>query len=79
MLAFAKAKVFALNMTGKKTRTFTSAFDTYTVVQQIGCGGTGTVFEVNDSEGQRLALKTVDATKTPRGEPRHIASALLVG
>jgi hypothetical protein len=47
-------------------RVFTSAFDDYTVIRQIGCGGSGTVFEVNDSDGQRWALKAIDGTKASR-------------
>src|SRR5580698_9839907 len=39
---------------------FDSGFETYTVVSQIGSGGSGTVFEVKNSQGQRLALKSVD-------------------
>jgi serine/threonine protein kinase len=48
------------------TKVFASAFDDYTVVRQIGCGGSGTVFEVKDSAGNRWALKAMDAAKSSR-------------
>ena len=47
-------------------KVFTSPFDDYTVVGQIGCGGSGTVFEVKDSAGNRWALKAIDGTKALR-------------
>lgn len=42
-----------------RSEVFTSGFDEYTVVEKKGSGGSGTVFEVQDSAGQRLALKTL--------------------
>jgi eukaryotic-like serine/threonine-protein kinase len=51
---------------GGRAKAFTSPFDDYTVVGQLGCGGSGTVFEVTDSAGNRWALKVIDATKASR-------------
>jgi hypothetical protein len=42
-------------------RIFRSAFDEYKFIEQRGCGGSGTVFEVQNSAGERLALKTLNA------------------
>jgi serine/threonine protein kinase len=52
-------------MAGKEAKVFTSPFEAYTVIRQIGCGGSGVVFEVRDSEGQHLALKVVDGSAVP--------------
>ena len=54
-------------MDGKKAKVFTSAFETYTSVKPpIGYGGCGTVFEVTDSDGVKLALKVVDGSRISR-------------
>jgi serine/threonine protein kinase len=53
-------------MSRKDPKIFDSGFDTYTVLQPLGSGGTGTVFEVRSSEGQRLALKVVDRSRVSR-------------
>ncbi len=58
----AKSKPTIVN---KLPKEFQTAFNTYTVVRQVGCGGAGTVFEVRTSEGQTLALKLLDRSKTP--------------
>jgi eukaryotic-like serine/threonine-protein kinase len=50
-----------------KAKVFESAFERYTAVQPpIGCGGSGTVYEVTDSDGVRLALKLVDGSRMSR-------------
>jgi eukaryotic-like serine/threonine-protein kinase len=51
---------------GGGAKVFASPFDDYTVVGQIGCGGSGTVFEVKDSAGNRWALKAMDSKKAVR-------------
>jgi serine/threonine protein kinase len=53
-------------MASKEAKVMAGAFDTYSVVHQIGCGGSGTVFEVEDSDGNRLALKLLDGSKVPK-------------
>jgi serine/threonine protein kinase len=53
-------------MGGKEPKVLASAFDTYTIVRQVGCGGSGTVFEVKDSDGKRLALKLLEASQAPK-------------
>src|SRR6266478_3648295 len=58
----AKSKPTIVN---KLPKEFQTAFNTYTVVRQVGCGGAGTVFEGRTSEGQTLALKLLDRSKTP--------------
>lgn len=50
----------------KAPKEFQTAFDTYTVVRQVGSGGSGTVFEVKTSDGQTQALKSLDSSKTPQ-------------
>jgi serine/threonine protein kinase len=44
-------------MPPKKLKRFEGSFDSYSVIRQIGIGGSGTVFEVTDSAGRSLALK----------------------
>jgi len=48
------------------SKAYKTAFDTYTVVRQVGSGGSGAVFLVTASDGQNLALKQLDRSKTPR-------------
>lgn len=45
----------------RRIRVFKSGFEEYTFVGQRGCGGSGIVFEVRDSSGQHLALKTLNS------------------
>jgi serine/threonine protein kinase len=53
-------------MSPKEPKVFDSGFETYTVVQQLGSGGAGTVYEVKASDGQRLALKALDRSRVSR-------------
>jgi serine/threonine protein kinase len=53
-------------MSPKEPKVFESGFETYTVVQQLGSGGAGTVYEVKASDGQRLALKALDRSRVSR-------------
>lgn len=55
-------------MNPKKGLTFETAFNSYTEKGQLGCGGTGVVYEVEDVEGRRYALKVVD----PRVDARKL-------
>ncbi len=48
----------------KKGTVLRNAFDTYTIQQQKGAGGSGVVYEVLDSEGSAFAIKILDPTKT---------------
>jgi hypothetical protein len=48
---------------GVDAKVFRSPFEAYTVVEQIGCGGSGVVFKAKNSEGQLLALKVLDRSK----------------
>jgi serine/threonine protein kinase len=50
----------------KAATVFETVFETYTVVRQVGSGGSGVVFLVKTSDGQDLALKVLDRSKTPR-------------
>lgn len=43
----------------KALREFRSTFTTYTVVRELGAGGSGVVYEVRDADGERLALKSL--------------------
>ena len=47
----------------KKITTFETLFDTYTKVQQIGEGGSGTVYKVKNSSDDTLALKYLPPDK----------------
>jgi serine/threonine protein kinase len=64
-------------MAAKNVRVFESGFDTYTTVQQIGSGGSGTVFEVRNSEGQRFALKVVSAKNVPTVKLKRFRNEIL--
>jgi serine/threonine protein kinase len=46
-------------MAKTQPKAFSGGFDKYTVVKPIGAGGSGTVFEVADLDGKRLALKVL--------------------
>jgi serine/threonine protein kinase len=48
----------------KKSTILKSAFDTYTIRDQIGAGGSGIVYAAYDSEGSVFAVKVLDPTKT---------------
>ena len=48
----------------RKGLTLKTFFDTYTIVEQIGEGGTGRVFAAEAADGKRVAIKTLDAAKT---------------
>lgn len=44
-------------MAEKRPKVFQSAFDTYTVIRQTGCGGSGTVLAVKDMEGRQPEVR----------------------
>jgi serine/threonine protein kinase len=48
----------------KQGSTLKNAFDTYTVQEQKGAGGSGVVYEVLNSEGSPFAIKILDPAKT---------------
>jgi serine/threonine protein kinase len=47
----------------KDRKTFKTAFDTYTELEQIGEGGSGRVFKVTDASSHVYAIKTLDPKK----------------
>jgi serine/threonine protein kinase len=47
-----------------KRRFFRTMFDEFTIVDQIGRGAVGTVYEVTDGSGQKRAVKALDHAKT---------------
>lgn len=51
-------------MPPKKQRIFSTAFREYTVIKNIGNGGSGSVFAVLDADGKEFALKLIDPSKT---------------
>jgi serine/threonine protein kinase len=51
-------------MAQKKTVAYESAFNRYELRDQIGSGGSGTVYKATDVEGERVAVKVIDPTKT---------------
>ena len=61
---------------GGGAKVFTSPFDDYEVVRQIGCGGAGIVFEVKDSAGSRLALKAMDGAKASRKKVKRFKNEI---
>jgi serine/threonine protein kinase len=60
----------------KAAKVFETAFETYTVVRQVGSGGSSVVFLVKTSEGQDLALKVLDRSKTPRQKVKRFQNEI---
>jgi serine/threonine protein kinase len=60
----------------KAATVFETAFETYTVVRQVGSGGSGIVFLVKTSDGQDLALKLLDRSKTPRKKVKRFQNEI---
>ncbi len=60
----------------KAAKVFETAFETYTVVRQVGSGGSGVVFLVKTSDGQDLALKVLDRSKTPRQKVKRFQNEI---
>jgi len=60
----------------KTATVFETAFETYTVVRQVGSGGSGIVFLVKTSDGQDLALKVLDRSKTPRKKVKRFQNEI---
>jgi len=50
----------------KKGEELKTAFDSYTVVGQVGAGGSGEVYEVRDSDGEPYAIKVLAPTRAGR-------------
>jgi serine/threonine protein kinase len=48
----------------RKPRVLATAFNEYTVIENIGNGGSGSVFSVSDADGKQFALKIIDPSKT---------------
>jgi serine/threonine protein kinase len=61
---------------GKTPKVFETAFDTYTVVRQVGSGGSGVVFLVTATDGQQHALKVLDRSKTPRQKVKRFQNEI---
>lgn len=61
---------------GKTPKVFETAFDTYTVVRQVGSGGSGVVFLVTATDGQQHALKVLDHSKTPRQKVKRFQNEI---
>lgn len=59
-----------------KPKVFETAFDTYTVVRQVGSGGSGVVFLVKNSDGNDLALKVLDRSKAPRQKVKRFQNEI---
>jgi serine/threonine protein kinase len=62
-------------MTGKP-KVFETAFDAYTVIKQVGSGGSGVVFLVKNSDGEDLALKVLDRFKAPRQKVKRFKNEI---
>jgi serine/threonine protein kinase len=63
----------------KKSRFFETAFSRYAASEQIGEGGTGTVFKASDDAGQVVAIKVLDAAKATRERRRRFKNELTFG
>jgi serine/threonine protein kinase len=59
VIAEKKAAAGASTASANKPKIFAGAFDTYTALELIARGGSGTVYKVIDSEGQHFALKVL--------------------
>jgi serine/threonine protein kinase len=60
----------------KMTKIYETAFETYTVLRQVGSGGSGVVFLVKTSDGQDRALKVLDRSKTPRQKVKRFQNEI---
>lgn len=63
----------------RRSRLFETAFSRYTATEQIGEGGTGTVFKASDDVGQVVAIKVLDAGKATRERRRRFKNELVFG
>lgn len=50
----------------KKTKLFSTAFNTYSVIEKIGEGGCGVVYSAKDESGELFAIKNLDAGKATK-------------
>lgn len=60
----------------KKGSFVETIFDEYKVVAQISQGGNGTVLSVQNSDGQTLALKAIDRSKTSKDKLKRFKNEL---
>lgn len=51
-------------------------FDDYKVIEQINQGGSGTVFKIENSDGQMLALKAIDRSRAPKDKVKRFKNEL---
>jgi serine/threonine protein kinase len=63
-------------MANKELKPFIGTFDTYTILRQLGSGGSGIVFEVKTSDGQNLAVKVLDKSRTPRQKVKRFQNEI---
>jgi serine/threonine protein kinase len=61
----------------KKGYVVETIFDEYKVVSQINQGGNGTVFKVQNSDGQLLALKAIDRNLTSKDKLKRFKNKLV--
>jgi len=61
-------------MAEKRPKVFKSAFYTYTVIRQIGCGGSGTVLAVRDMEGRQLEVRQKPRRSSEFNAPSKVDS-----
>jgi len=60
----------------KKGSAVETIFDEYKVVAQINQGGSGTVFKIENSDGQMLALKAIDRSRTSKDKLKRFKNEL---
>src|SRR4051794_11708845 len=63
----------------KKPRVFETVFSRYTATEQIGEGGTGTVFKATTDGGSTVAIKLLDPAKATRERRRRFKNELTFG
>ena len=60
----------------KKGEVLKTAFETYTILNQRGSGGSGEVYEISDSEGSLFAVKVLDQAKATRSRLKRFKNEI---
>ena len=60
----------------KKGEILKTAFETYAIRGQRGCGGSGEVYEITDGEGSVFAAKILDQAKATRSRLKRFQNEI---
>lgn len=60
-----------------KAREFRTTFGVYMATDILGKGGTGTVFQAEDEDGQSVAIKVLDPSKTTREKVKRFKNEIV--